>query len=368
MPWRFHRSVKILPGVRLNFSKRGTGVSFGVKGFRHSVGPSGRRTTISIPGTGLSYIKQHSTRQRARQAPQPAPADYPATNTVPQSSGLSFGRLAAIGLVGLLIWGCITSSLAKLGTTTAFTTPTTLPATARPIAAAPTYTPAPVVGPPVVLTENAKRAALATEAVPTPIPFNSGGIGLTMAEWERIYGSGLPPNTNTRQYNNGTIQVWFAGLTVAAVDPDSFIIDIRRNWQSGGDAAIAAARVHALAFIPADAHLDQTRSPTNSLTEIYSSASLYARYADPRYNQLWTGRNLGAIAVNYIGPPDNISLLLISIGEQISVPIPALAPNPATGPSVRCGAVCSDGSSSGATGSGACSQHGGVARWVYCAP
>lgn len=32
----------------------------------------------------------------------------------------------------------------------------------------------------------------------------------------------------------------------------------------------------------------------------------------------------------------------------------------------RCGAVCSDGSSSNATGSGACSRHGGVDHWVTC--
>jgi len=31
----------------------------------------------------------------------------------------------------------------------------------------------------------------------------------------------------------------------------------------------------------------------------------------------------------------------------------------------RIGAVCKDGTSSSATGSGACSHHGGVARWIY---
>jgi hypothetical protein len=30
---------------------------FGGKGFRYSIGPVGRRTTISIPGTGLSYAR-----------------------------------------------------------------------------------------------------------------------------------------------------------------------------------------------------------------------------------------------------------------------------------------------------------------------
>lgn len=58
MGYRFRRSVKILPGVRLNFSQRGTGVSFGVKGARYSISPTGRRTvSTSIPGTGISYVE-----------------------------------------------------------------------------------------------------------------------------------------------------------------------------------------------------------------------------------------------------------------------------------------------------------------------
>lgn len=57
MGFRFHKSRKILPGVRLNVSKGGPGLSLGVRGMRRSWGPSGSRTTLSIPGTGLSYIK-----------------------------------------------------------------------------------------------------------------------------------------------------------------------------------------------------------------------------------------------------------------------------------------------------------------------
>jgi len=63
MGWRFHKSVKIAPGVRLNLSKRGPGLSFGGRGMRYSVGPGGRRTTFSVPGTGLSYVKQSGTRR-----------------------------------------------------------------------------------------------------------------------------------------------------------------------------------------------------------------------------------------------------------------------------------------------------------------
>jgi len=58
MGWIFRRSVKLLPGVRLNFSKSGVGLSVGVPGARISLSPSGRVTrTLGIPGTGISHRK-----------------------------------------------------------------------------------------------------------------------------------------------------------------------------------------------------------------------------------------------------------------------------------------------------------------------
>lgn len=55
MAWRFRKSIKILPGLRLNVSNKGVGISFGGKGFRTSINSKGEvHTTTSIPGTGLS--------------------------------------------------------------------------------------------------------------------------------------------------------------------------------------------------------------------------------------------------------------------------------------------------------------------------
>ena len=43
-----------MPGVRLNFNKNSTGLSFGVPGARYTINSKGRRTaTFGIPGTGL---------------------------------------------------------------------------------------------------------------------------------------------------------------------------------------------------------------------------------------------------------------------------------------------------------------------------
>lgn len=62
MGFRFRKSVKIAPGVRMNLGKKSASVSVGGKGFRKTYSTSGRKTTsASIPGTGLSYSKSTST-------------------------------------------------------------------------------------------------------------------------------------------------------------------------------------------------------------------------------------------------------------------------------------------------------------------
>lgn len=57
MGLRFRKSIN-LGGFRINISKSGIGYSFGVPGMRYTKkAKGGTRTTLSIPGTGLSYIK-----------------------------------------------------------------------------------------------------------------------------------------------------------------------------------------------------------------------------------------------------------------------------------------------------------------------
>lgn len=58
MGFRFRKSFKIAPGVRVNLGKKSVGISAGVKGARVSVNSSGRVTkSVGIPGTGISYVK-----------------------------------------------------------------------------------------------------------------------------------------------------------------------------------------------------------------------------------------------------------------------------------------------------------------------
>lgn len=56
MGLRFRKSVKIAPGIKLNFGRKSHSVTFGGKGFHHTISSTGRRTTTAgIPGTGISY-------------------------------------------------------------------------------------------------------------------------------------------------------------------------------------------------------------------------------------------------------------------------------------------------------------------------
>ena len=59
MGWNFRKSVKIAPGVKVNFSKRGASISAGPKGYKVSVNSKGKvHQTVSIPGTGLYNRKK----------------------------------------------------------------------------------------------------------------------------------------------------------------------------------------------------------------------------------------------------------------------------------------------------------------------
>jgi hypothetical protein len=55
MGFRFRRSAKILPGVRLNFGKRGVSATVGRRGATLNFGRRGTHANVGLPGTGLSY-------------------------------------------------------------------------------------------------------------------------------------------------------------------------------------------------------------------------------------------------------------------------------------------------------------------------
>ena len=62
---RFQRRIRVLPGVHLNVSLSGVGVSVGGRGFHAGVTGSGQRYfSAGLPGTGLS-VRQYSPVQNS---------------------------------------------------------------------------------------------------------------------------------------------------------------------------------------------------------------------------------------------------------------------------------------------------------------
>ena len=56
MGFRLKKSIKLLPGVKLNLSKKGiSSVSLGTRGAKVNINKNGVKTTVGIPGTGISY-------------------------------------------------------------------------------------------------------------------------------------------------------------------------------------------------------------------------------------------------------------------------------------------------------------------------
>ena len=61
MGLRIRKSIKVAPGVRLNFGKKGISASIGKRGAGITVGPTGTTAHVGIPGTGISYVKKVGT-------------------------------------------------------------------------------------------------------------------------------------------------------------------------------------------------------------------------------------------------------------------------------------------------------------------
>jgi hypothetical protein len=76
MGWRFRKSFKVLPGVRLNLSRRGLSTTLGSGPLSVNIGPRGVYRNLSTPGTGLSH------RERLLAPSHAAPAGLHAAGVV----------------------------------------------------------------------------------------------------------------------------------------------------------------------------------------------------------------------------------------------------------------------------------------------
>lgn len=91
MGWGFRRSVKIAPGVRVNFGKKSTSVRIGGRGFGVTKSTTGRTTVSSgIPGTGLYYRETITPAKRAHPAKR-ARSTGPAHRGAPDQTLMAMG-------------------------------------------------------------------------------------------------------------------------------------------------------------------------------------------------------------------------------------------------------------------------------------
>lgn len=119
MGFRFRKSVKIAPGVRLNIGKKSVGISAGVKGARVSVNSSGRKTTtVGLPGTGLSYSKTEkiggrktTTRSASSNNAQPIRPDLPPAQPLEEKKKKGCCGCAVYAFIALLIIGALGSCI-----------------------------------------------------------------------------------------------------------------------------------------------------------------------------------------------------------------------------------------------------------------
>lgn len=89
MALRFRKSIKLAPGVRLNFSGRGTSWSFGPRGASVSIGKRGAYVNTGIPGTGL-YSRTRIASGAHRPAATGGGATYTMTCAVEDDGSLTF--------------------------------------------------------------------------------------------------------------------------------------------------------------------------------------------------------------------------------------------------------------------------------------
>jgi Protein of unknown function (DUF4236) len=57
MGWRFRRSIRLMPGVRVNLGLTRASLSVGPRGLTCNIGSKGSRVTVGLPGTGISYTQ-----------------------------------------------------------------------------------------------------------------------------------------------------------------------------------------------------------------------------------------------------------------------------------------------------------------------
>jgi hypothetical protein len=75
MSWRYQKRIRVLPGVHLNLSKSGIGVSIGGRGLHVGWTARGRRyVSLGVPGTGLIW-REDDKKRKVQPMVRPVPCE-----------------------------------------------------------------------------------------------------------------------------------------------------------------------------------------------------------------------------------------------------------------------------------------------------
>ncbi|PZX40635.1 uncharacterized protein DUF4236 [Roseinatronobacter thiooxidans] len=102
MAFRFRRTMKIAPGVRLNLTKTGVSARVGPRGAGVTVGTSGTTVSAGIPGSGL-HVSEKITRRAKQTKVQTAAYELHDAGT---KLGF-FGWVGVATVTSLIVWGVL---------------------------------------------------------------------------------------------------------------------------------------------------------------------------------------------------------------------------------------------------------------------
>lgn len=106
MGFRFRKSIKLAPGVKLNIGKKGvSSLSVGKNGARVNISKKGTKSTVGLPGTGLSY-SSYSPHKSKPKANQPNKPDFTNPDNIlgyPKSEWVVAGIVLLVVLI-FFIW------------------------------------------------------------------------------------------------------------------------------------------------------------------------------------------------------------------------------------------------------------------------
>lgn len=102
MGFRFRKSINLGGGFKVNISKSGVGYSWGTKGVRYTKTASGKkRTTMSLPGTGISYVSETGKGKASTPNKSPKSSSHSTRNNRTNNNWLKFVVCFFFGFLGV---------------------------------------------------------------------------------------------------------------------------------------------------------------------------------------------------------------------------------------------------------------------------